>query len=109
MLYKVRTAILLNYLVCSYDSGHQWTGCMIGRDRFGKRKMKIDKQRTLKTDLDGSSFDLNHNNKILKSDWRSYLRNWTVRAITARARLNGVFFQCWQQKNSSVGISVVLT
>ena len=36
--------------------------------------MKINKQRTVKADLDGSSFDLNHNNKIhkiLKSDWLS--------------------------------------
>ena len=42
-----------------------------GRGRYGKRKMKIHKQRTVKADLDGSSFDLNHNNKILKSDWLS--------------------------------------
>ena len=37
----------------------------------GKRKMKINKQGTVKADLDGSSFDLNHKNKILKSDWLS--------------------------------------
>ena len=33
--------------------------------------MKINKQRTVKADLDGSSFDLNQNSKILKSDWLS--------------------------------------
>ena len=43
----------------------------IGRGRYGKEKMKINKQRTVKADLDGSSLDLNHNNKILKSDWLS--------------------------------------
>ena len=43
----------------------------IGRGRYGKRKMKINKERTVKADLDGSSFDLYHNNKILKSDWLS--------------------------------------
>ena len=48
-----------------------WELMRIGRGRYGKRKMKINKQRTVKADLDGSSFDLNQNSKILKSDWLS--------------------------------------
>ena len=37
----------------------------------GNGKWKLTKQITVKADLDGSSLDLNHNNKILKSDWLS--------------------------------------
>ena len=39
------------------------------RKRLGREtENEKNKQRTVKADLDGSSFDLDHNNKILKSD-----------------------------------------
>ena len=104
------------------DGGHKWTtfawlllkgelgingriNDRNGRSRYGKRKVKTNKQRIVKAHLDGSILYLNHNNKILKSDWllttlfQQYIgqlnshvisrlivmpkyTNWTVRAIT---------------------------